>query len=114
MRPNTTPEKINVPKVSTHLHASLSEGYTLWTCMLAKFAIHPPPYTLSVLRHKAVSKTLVFPLAVFMLAHPLSCTEDSVAGYFRCSGISALLGPLFRALCAITGVTDKTGQDLYA
>ena len=53
-------------------------------------------------------------LTAFMLARLPSHTEDSVAGYFRCSGMFSLLGPLFRAPGAITGVTDKTGQDLYA
>ena len=40
--------------------------------------------------------------------------EHLVVGYLRCSGMSSLLSPLFRAACAITGLTDKTGQVLYA
>ena len=112
MRPNTTPPEINVPRVSTHLCTNLSKCNAFESAFPMNL-LFPPPYTLSVLYHKVALKTLAYPLAAFMLAHPSPCTEDSVAGYFRYSGTSSLLGPPFRAPCAMTGLTDKTGQVLY-
>lgn len=40
----------------------------------------------------------------------MSRTEHLVAGYFRCSEMSSLLDPVFRALRVTAGSTDKTGQ----
>ena len=42
MHANTTLQKVNVPKVSTHLCTNWSRGNTLWTRVFAGFAIHPP------------------------------------------------------------------------